>query len=106
MGAGANGTADWYNNTVLLNSSMPSYRFTYVVAHECVHLIQYRVYGGDINALQRDMNAIYGGSGFSGLEQNADCVTQRWGISVSNYTSSCGGARGSAAAAIAAGHKP
>lgn len=59
----------------------------------------HRVYDGDTGP------AICGGSGSSGLEQNADCVTQRWGISTSNYTSSCGGARGSAAAAIAAGHK-
>lgn len=101
-----NGAADWYNNTVLLRSSMPSSRLPYVVAHECVHLIQYRVYGGDIDALMRDMNAIYGGSGFSGLEQNADCVTKRWGYSTYNYTRSCGGKRGEAAAAIAAGRKP
>lgn len=105
MGRGANGTADWENNAVLIRSGLTS-RLTYVVAHECVHLKQYRIYGGDINALERDMNAIYGGTGYSGLEQNADCVTRRWGISQYNYTASCGGARGKAAAAIAAGHKP
>ncbi|WP_156250787.1 hypothetical protein [Pseudactinotalea terrae] len=106
LGGWANGKADWYHNTILLRSAMPSSRFTYVIAHECVHLIQYRVYGGNVDALAADMNRIYGGSGFSGLEQNADCVTQRWGISTYNYTTSCGGARGDAAAAIAAGHKP
>ena len=52
------------------------------------------------------MNLICGGSGFSGLEQNADCVTQRWGLSAWHYTQRCGGARGDAAAAIAAGVKP
>ncbi|MPV51032.1 hypothetical protein GCG21_13655 [Pseudactinotalea sp. HY160] len=105
MGKGANGTADWYNNTVLIRSGLTG-RLNYVVAHECVHLKQYRIYGGNLDALQADMNRIYGGTGFSGLEQNADCVTRRWGISQYHYTTSCGGARGKAAAAIAGGSKP
>jgi hypothetical protein len=52
------------------------------------------------------MNSIYGGSGFSGLEQNADCVTQLWGLTAWHYTQRCGGARGSAAGAISGGAKP
>lgn len=100
-----NGVADWYNNTVLIRSGLGS-RLTYVVAHECVHLRQYRVFGGDVNALSATMNAIYGGSGFSGLEQNADCATRYWGIKEYHYTTNCSGARLDAAVAILNGHKP
>ncbi|WP_418607043.1 hypothetical protein [Georgenia sp. SUBG003] len=103
---GANGSADWYNNAILIRSATPTARLSYVVAHECAHLMQYRIFGGDVDALATRMNSIYGGSGFSGLEQNADCVTQLWGLAAWHYTQRCGGARGAAAAAIAGGARP
>lgn len=85
---------------IMLNSGMPRDRLGYVAAHECAHLLQSRAYGHDLTALQEDMNRIYGGTGYAGLEQNADCITQRWGYSKWNYTTSCGGERGRAAQAI------
>lgn len=106
LGSYANGVADWHNNAVLIRSSTPADRLTYVVAHECMHLRQYKVYAGNVTSLQNDMNAIYGGNDFSGLEQSADCMTQKVGISVHNYTSNCSGVRGSAAESMLAGTKP
>lgn len=103
LGAGA--ATDMSSGQIYVTSGITS-RLTYVVAHECVHLRQLQVYGYDTASLQADMNAIYGGSGMGGLEQNADCVTQRWGIAQWNYTSLCGGARGDAAAAIAGRYRP
>lgn len=90
------------NEQILLNSRMPAGRAGYVAAHECAHILQSRAYGHDTGALHADMNRIYGGNG---VEQNADCITQRWGYSAWNYTRSCGGARGEAAAAIVSGRR-
>lgn len=110
--AGWNGAYDPNTREILLNSGMPESRFEYVVAHECAHHLQYRVYTdlpdvySNQQALYKDMNAIYGGSGHTGAERNADCITQRWGYSTHFYTTSCGGAKGEAARAIINGHKP
>lgn len=104
--AGYTGTADWYNNAILLSSKVPSYRLNYVVAHECAHLKQYKVYRGNVPALKKKMNSIYGGSGLTGVERNADCITRKWGYKQYYYTNSCGGARGKAAQAIIKGKKP
>lgn len=94
-------TADWYNNTIHINSSKPLGFLKYAVAHECAHIKQYVKYGGNIDRLKRDMNRVYGGSGFTGLERNADCVAQHWGYRTSVYTGSCGGNRGKVARDIA-----
>lgn len=110
--AGWNGAYDPNTVEILLNSKMPESRFNYVVAHECAHYLQYRVYNDlpyvydNQQALYRDMNAIYGGGNHLGAERNADCITQRWGYSTYNYTTSCGGDKGEAARAIINGHKP
>lgn len=90
------------NEQILLNSRMPVARAGYVAAHECAHILQSRAYGHDLNALGADLDRIYGGNG---VEQNADCITQRWGYGAWNYTRSCGGERGAAAAAIASGNR-
>lgn len=106
---GSNGAAAAWDNIIYLRSSMPSSRFNYVVAHECAHILQYRAFGGTYQGwsdLEATMNGIYGGSGYRGLEQNADCITQAWGYGTYNYTNSCGGARGDAARAVINGHRP
>lgn len=90
------------NEQILLNSRMPVARAGYVAAHECAHILQSRVYGHDLNALDADLDSIYGGNG---VEQNADCITMHWGYSAYNYTRSCGGERGAAARAIASGQR-
>lgn len=103
----ANGAADWNNNTILLKTSMPSYRVQYVVAHECMHMRQGWAYDGNINALQADTNAIWGGSGYTGLERAADCMTRFSGISVTNsqYASSCSGAQATATNRLLSGSR-
>lgn len=101
------GKADWFNNTVLIRPGLTGESLRYVVAHECAHLRQYRAYDGDVGSLEVEMNQIYGGSDFGGLEQNADCIVQRMGVRASYiYTRDCSGARGSAAAAVLAGGRP
>lgn len=107
LGRYSNGVADWYNNTILLRSSMPAYRLNYVASHECMHLRQYKAYGGNVNALSKAMNKIYGGKGFTGLERNADCMTRAVGIKVTNsaYSSSCKGAKSNAAKRVLAGKR-
>ncbi len=103
LGEVANGKADWSANQVLVRSTTPGERLTYVVAHECMHILQYQAYGGDVDALAKDMNKAYGGNGYEGLEQNADCMTQAKGIKVYNYTQQCDGSRGAAAKSILSG---
>lgn len=78
----------------------------YVVAHECAHNKQFRAFRGDVPAMIQRLNAIYGGSGLTGVERNADCVTVRLGLSGQHYTRQCAGARGRAADAIAAVRRP
>ena len=105
LGRYANGMADWYNNVVLVRSSMPASRVTYVAAHECMHMRQYRAYRGNVKRLSAAMNRIYGGKGFTGLERNADCMTRLMGIRVTNsaYASSCSGAKKTAALKVLKG---
>lgn len=95
------GRADWYTNTIHLNSSKSLGFLKYAVAHECAHMKQYVKYKGNIKKLSRDMNRVYGGRGYTGLERNADCVTRHWGYKTSVYTNKCGGKRGKVARSIA-----
>lgn len=101
----ANGAADWNSNKILLKSSMPAYRLTYVVAHECMHFKQYWAYKGDWTRMARDHNKVYGrtGTSYYGLERIADCMTQSKGIKVYHYTNSCSSAAKKAASRILTG---
>lgn len=103
LGPVANGKADWSANQILIRSTTPKERLTYVVAHECMHLRQYDAYGGDISQLELDANKVYGGVNFEGLEQQADCMTQTLGIATFHYTTKCSGARGKAAKTVLSG---
>jgi len=107
LGRGANGTADWYNNDILLRSSMPSYRLEYVTAHECFHLKQYAAYKGDVKRLARETNRVYGktGTSYYGLERVTDCMTRAKGIKVYNYTSKCSSKATKAAKNLLAGKR-
>lgn len=105
--AGWNGAYLVGEGRILLNSRIAnSSRLNYIVAHECAHHLQFTLYGNDQYQLEQDMNAIYGGSGTKGFEQNADCITQRWGYSEHFYTTNCSGERGSAAQAVMNSRKP
>ncbi|MFV0426267.1 MAG: hypothetical protein ACK5KU_04420 [Beutenbergiaceae bacterium] len=105
--AGASGAAAPWYWTIFIRPDLGS-RLNYVVAHECAHLQQYRAYGLTYSGwyeMVADTNRVYGGSGYSGLEQNADCVSRYWGVSGSYYTTSCSSARGTAAMRIATGRE-
>lgn len=107
LGRYANGMTDWYKNVVLLRSYMPARRVTYVVAHECMHMRQYRAYKGNVKKLAASMNRIYGGRGNTGLERNADCMTRALGIKITNkaYSSSCSGFKKTAALRVLKGNR-
>lgn len=97
---GAWGAADPGINTIYISPYISGGILTYTVAHECAHLLQAKVYGGGwggFNTAMTAMNRIYGGSGYSGVDQNADCLTVRHGLGNQHYTTSCYGARGEAA---------
>lgn len=66
LGRYAYGMDGWYNNVVLLRSSMPASRVTYVTAHTRMHMRQYRAYKGNVSKPAAAMNRIYGGPGAPG----------------------------------------
>lgn len=82
---------------IYIDTGLTYSRMRYVVAHECAHNKQVRAYKGNWVLLRDDMNRIYGGTGYSGLERNADCATVVWGLTGQHYTTSCSGARRTAA---------
>lgn len=99
------GSADMYNNAIAIKTGMSSSQMKYVVAHECGHILQARTYGftaSGIFTVYNEMNRIYGGSGASGVDRNADCITVARGLTGQFYTSSCTGARATAAKDIMA----
>lgn len=108
LGSVANAKADWGANSILFRSTSPQSRWDYLMAHECSHLLQYGIYDGNVDKLSSDMNKIYGGVNYEGLEQNSDCFV--YAVNPANtqwhYTQECSGKRGEAARAILSGHKP
>lgn len=102
-GVNDSGAAAAWDNIIYLNPDMPADRLDYASAHECAHILQYRAYGNTLDgwyALEVSMNSIYEGTGYFGLEQNADCITQEWGYTNTHYTQSCEGVRGEKAREI------
>lgn len=83
---GSWGTADWYNNTVYISPSVPSYRMYDVVAHEWSHVISVRPYS-DVRTATASMNSWFGGSGLTGPERAADCMARQLGAQWTHYTS-------------------
>jgi hypothetical protein len=97
---GHQGAAAPWENKMYIKPGLSYYRLKYVVAHECAHFKQYRIGGSTLAgwySQMNRMNAIYGGSNYSGLEQNADCVTRVLGLTGQHYTTSCSGYRRTAA---------
>ncbi|MCE1179187.1 MAG: hypothetical protein LWW86_09210 [Micrococcales bacterium] len=96
---GHQGTFDFARNRIYIAPGLSSYRLRYVTAHECAHAKQLRAYGGVAGywTMQRRMNQIYGGTGTTGLERNADCVTRVLGLTGQRYTTYCPSSRRTAA---------
>lgn len=78
----------------------------YVVAHECAHNKQVRLWKGETRRMIETYNRIYRTSGYMGLEYNADCATRVQGLKYQGYTTNCGGERGAAAVALNCMRKP
>ncbi|TJY69022.1 hypothetical protein E4J89_12550 [Arthrobacter sp. CAU 1506] len=79
-----------------------------IALHECAHIITFRLYGNDLEAMDRRLNKIFKTN--NGVEMVADCMAYRMGAdrnaAVNWYTQDCKGARGTAARDILAGRKP
>ncbi|WP_345147898.1 hypothetical protein [Arthrobacter ginkgonis] len=87
--------------------------------HECAHILQYRTYGYDGEALKESMNRVYGKG--NGIEHMADCMADAMGAKrtgteylangssrmwVAGYGGSCTSAQLAAARKLIAGEKP
>lgn len=97
---GHQGASAPWENKVYIKPGLSNYRLKYVVAHECAHFKQYRIGGSTIAGWYKvvnRMNVLYKGSGYTGIERNADCVTRMLGLKGQHYTSSCKGIRQTAA---------
>lgn len=79
----------------------------YVALHECAHIISYKLYSDNMDAMTARMNEIYGTQGSMGREYLADCMAAvmgggGWGY----YTKDCSGYRDTAARQVLAGRRP
>lgn len=108
LGEVSNAKADWGANSILFRSTAPADRWEYLIAHECAHLRQYSIYGGNIKKLESDMNKVYGGVNYEGLEQNADCFVFMANPKNTDYhyTRQCTNERGKVAQSILKNEKP
>ncbi len=85
---------------------MPQHRLYDVAVHEWSHVLSLVAYDGDARAGMAGMNAYFGGSGMTGAERAADCMSVLQGAAWTNYTP-CRDARWRAGAArLLRGEKP
>ncbi|MFC0249925.1 hypothetical protein ACFFIO_15565 [Citricoccus parietis] len=87
-----------------------------VALHECAHILQYRAYGFDADALASDMDRIYPHGTSSGTEHMADCMADLMGAERSGvvdgqgysagYGGECTPAQSAAAAELIEGRLP
>jgi hypothetical protein len=80
------GTADWYHDTLYVDPSVPADKLFDVAVHEWSHELSVLDYGGDVAAATRAMNATFGGSGLTGPERAADCMSILQGATWTHYT--------------------
>ena len=103
---GAAGLAYPWKGQITIARGLPAYYISYVAAHECAHMLQLWNTGGQWSEVVARMNQIYGGTGYQGLEQNADCIAAVLGFPEGGYTRNCSGQRWTAAEAVLAGRMP
>lgn len=103
MTSKANGAYSIGHRKISMNPRIPVERIPWIAAHEMAHFHQDRLGGFSLeafNAQASKANRIYGGSGYSGMDQQADCAAAQMlgGFPVRpSYTSNCTGQRGEAA---------
>ena len=80
------GTADWYHDVLYVNPDVPRSKLYDVAVHEWSHELSVLDYAGDVSAAVRAMNAWFGGSGLTGAERAADCMSILQGATWTHYT--------------------
>jgi hypothetical protein len=80
------GTADWYNDVLYVDPSVPAARLYDVAVHEWSHELSVLDYGGHVAKAKRAMNRFFGGSGLTGPERAADCMSLEQGAQWTHYT--------------------
>jgi hypothetical protein len=98
----------WPENRIELYPGLSKLGLKYVALHECAHVVQRITFNNDHARMSGTFNAIYKTTGSSGYELAADCMAFVMGApnDWAYYTSSCKGARASAAKAVLAGKIP
>jgi hypothetical protein len=97
------GTADWYHDTLYVDPGVPADKLFDVAVHEWSHELSVLDYGGDVAAATRAMNATFGGSGLTGPERAADCMSILQGATWTHYTTCTSTAWRAAAARLVSG---
>ena len=80
------GTADWYNNVLYVDPSVPADRLYDVAVHEWSHELSVLAYDGRVARAKRAMNRVFGGSGLVGPERAADCMSLVQAATWTHYT--------------------
>jgi len=83
--------------------TMPTDKLYDVAVHEWSHELSVLDYGGDVAAATRAMNATFGGSGLTGPERAADCMSILQGATWTHYTTCTNPAWRASAARLVAG---
>jgi hypothetical protein len=97
------GTADWYHDVLYVDPSVPEEKLYDVAVHEWSHELSVLDYSGDVAAATRAMNATFGGSGLTGPERAADCMSVLQGATWTHYTTCTNPTWRTAAARLVAG---
>jgi hypothetical protein len=79
-------TADWYQNVIYVNPTVPVDRLYDVVVHEWSHLLSVQAYDGNVRRAKRAMNRWFGGHHLVGAERAADCMARLQGATWTYYT--------------------
>ena len=99
------GTADWYNAVLYVSPDVPRSKLYDVAVHEWSHELSVLDYAGDVSAATSAMNAWFGGSGLTGPERAADCMSILQGATWTHYTT-CTDAHWRAGARLLVAGKP
>lgn len=97
------GTADWDRGVVYISPKVPASKLYDVVVHEWAHLLTLAVYGGDAELAMAATNRFFGGSGVTGAEKAADCMSLQLGAGWTRYTRCADGRWQGGAAQLLAG---
>jgi len=99
------GTADWYHGVLYVSPDVPRSKLYDVAVHEWSHELSVLDYAGDVAAATKAMNAWFGGSGLTGPERAADCMSILQGAAWTHYTT-CTNAHWRAGARLLVSGKP